>query len=274
MADRERKKCFVISPIGGSDSETRIAADFFLEDIVKAALGADFEVARADDYSKAGNITSQVIQAIANADLIVADLSGRNANVYYELGVAHSYKKHVVPMISVDEPLPIPFDNYTERTIPYSLRTVHTRSKARADLEAAVRATVGEAVSNPVTTALGLAKAAASGDNPAQLIGVLADRLIALTERMDRQDRQLRAIIRVVEPGTNALREAILGQMIAERSNKVRNALAHGRGGDFLTDQFTREVLLNDPPGGDAASSPVEDPDETPRTTPPRPERK
>jgi hypothetical protein len=39
-------------------------------------LGTDFEVKRADDYNKAGNIKGQVIQAIANADLIVADLTG------------------------------------------------------------------------------------------------------------------------------------------------------------------------------------------------------
>jgi hypothetical protein len=36
-----------------------------------------------------GNITGQVIQAIVSADLIVADLTGKNANVYYEIGVAH-----------------------------------------------------------------------------------------------------------------------------------------------------------------------------------------
>jgi hypothetical protein len=111
MAEQPPKKCFVISPIGDADSDIRIAADFFREDIVAAGLSGDFEAKRADDYSAVGNITSQVIEAINEADLIVADLTGRNANVYYELGVAQSYTKHVMPMINMDDPNPIPFDN-------------------------------------------------------------------------------------------------------------------------------------------------------------------
>ena len=101
MADTPSKQCVVISPIGSEDSDIRIAADFFLEDIVRAALSDEYEIKRADYYTKVGSITTQVIQAIFKADLIVADLSRRNPNVYYELGVAHSYKRHVVPMKDV-----------------------------------------------------------------------------------------------------------------------------------------------------------------------------
>src|SRR5687768_588982 len=113
-----KKKCFVISPIGSAGSEVRVAADFFRYEIVESAL-SDFKVDRADDFSKVDQITNQIIQAIVEADIIVADLTGPNANVFYELGVAHSYKKHVIPMIT--EGQSIPFDNLAVRTINYSL---------------------------------------------------------------------------------------------------------------------------------------------------------
>lgn len=156
-------------------------------------MNEEFIVRRADDYSAVGNITSQVIEAINEADLIVADLTGRNANVYYELGVAHSYAKHVVPMINMDDPSPIPFDNYAERTIRFSLKTVHTKRIAREQLVAAVNATMAEPVRNPVTTALGQAKAA-SGDSTEQLIATVLDRLAAVAGKVDEQERYLLAL--------------------------------------------------------------------------------
>ncbi len=132
-----------------------------------------------------------MIQAIEKADLIVADLTGRNANVYYKLGVAHSYKKHVVPMINDDvDPNQPPFDNHTERTIRYSLRTVAARNAARQALALAVEATLKEPVTNPVTTALGLAKAVAEGDDKAQLLDTLTGFVVKLDRRVEQQDRQ------------------------------------------------------------------------------------
>jgi hypothetical protein len=186
MAEQVPKKCFLISPLGPADSPTRIAADFFREDIVRAALAVEFEVKRADDYNQAGNITSQVIQAIASADLIVADLTKKNANVYYELGVAHSYKRHVVPVKNGDDdPEVLPFDNYTERTLFYSMKTVELRNSAKEVLKKMVQETLSRPVSNPVTTALGLEKAAADGDDSKLLIANVADQVASLNRQVE-----------------------------------------------------------------------------------------
>jgi hypothetical protein len=239
MAEQALKKCFVISPLGDADSDIRIAADFFLEDIVKAGLGGEFVVKRADDYSAVGNITSQVIEAINEANLIVADLSQRNANVYYELGVAHSYSKHVVPMINVDDPSPIPFDNYTERTIRYSLKTVHTKKIAREQLAAAVTATMKEPVRNPVTTALGMAKAVASGDSSEQLIATLLDRLAALTRKVDVHEQQMLALeLAMPRPGYFSQ---------GDRGGTNALALALERPAEFLTGIY-KSPFNPDPP--------------------------
>lgn len=242
MAEQALKKCFVISPIGDADSDIRTAADFFLEDIVKTGLGREFVVKRADDYSAVGNITSQVIEAINEADLIVADLSHRNANVYYELGVAHSYLKHVVPMINVDDASPIPFDNYAERTIRFSLKTVHTKRIAREQLVATVNATMAEAVRNPVTTALGQAKAA-SGDSTEQLIATVLDRLAAVARKVDEQERYLLAL-ELAEPAGYFNKAAYQAEV-----GRRANALSLVQPIDFLSGK-PKSPFNPDPPRG------------------------
>jgi hypothetical protein len=236
MAEEASKKCFIISPIGPDDSDIRTAADFFREDIVKATLGNQFEVKRADDYPNAGNITSQVIVAIRDADLIVADLTGRNANVYYELGVAHSYKKHVVPMINRDlDPNQPPFDNHAERTIPYSLKTVAARKAACELLTSAVEATLKGKVSNPVTTALGLAQATAEGDNTGQLLDQLMRTVVSMDLRLDTQARQIQQLTTIVvrqptpQEETSLLGD-LLGAALAKATSKPQTPPS-----DFLT---------------------------------------
>lgn len=71
MTDKPQKLCFVISPIGADGSPERDAADWFLE-IVGEALGADYRIERADALKKSGQITTQIIELIESADLIVA----------------------------------------------------------------------------------------------------------------------------------------------------------------------------------------------------------
>jgi hypothetical protein len=51
---------------------------------------------RADSLAKPGNVIEHVWEEIYNADLIVADLTGANANVFYELGLAHALGRPAV----------------------------------------------------------------------------------------------------------------------------------------------------------------------------------
>jgi nucleoside 2-deoxyribosyltransferase len=241
MAEPSQKQCFIISPIGADDSDIRRVADFFREDIVRKALGDEFEIRRADDYNGAGNITSQVIQAIAKADLIVADLTGRNPNVYYELGFAHTHERHVVPMISIENEHPLPFDNYTERTIKYSLRNVQDRDGSVARLKQAVQETLSDSVSNPVTTALGLAKAVAEGDDKAQLLVTLTGVVARLDSRVEQQDRQIQALNRALaRPSTAQDDTQSLGDILGAALARAKPAI------DPLTGQ--PQGLINQPP--------------------------
>lgn len=75
---------------------------------------------RADDIDRPGYIMTDVWKNIAEARIIIADLSKQNANVFYELGIAHSFKnKDQVIMISnnIDS---VPFDLRPLRSLIYN----------------------------------------------------------------------------------------------------------------------------------------------------------
>jgi integrase len=79
MAGDQKPTCFVICPIGEPGSETRKRADKVLVHVFEAALGNDYKVTRADKISEPGIITSQVLRAIQDSEIVVADLSESNA---------------------------------------------------------------------------------------------------------------------------------------------------------------------------------------------------
>jgi hypothetical protein len=86
---------------------------------IREALSlAGLEVVRADDIRSQRNILSDVVEWIAKSELIVADLTGENPNVFYELGIAHALAKPVLLLTQSIED--VPFDLRSYRLLPYS----------------------------------------------------------------------------------------------------------------------------------------------------------
>jgi phage gp29-like protein len=81
---QEREKlCFVIAPIGEEGSDVRRRSDQVLKHVIApAAKECGYETIRADKISEPGMITSQVIQHLLEDALVIADLTGRNPNVF------------------------------------------------------------------------------------------------------------------------------------------------------------------------------------------------
>jgi len=75
------------------------------------------KVKRADDIFKSSPIMEDVIHQIKISDVIIADLTGKNPNVFYELGRAHEANKHVIQISQQDH---LPFDTRHIRTILYA----------------------------------------------------------------------------------------------------------------------------------------------------------
>ena len=74
-------------------------------------------VGRADDFFSNGSIMSDIWTAIQNAKIIIADCTGRNPNVFYEIGIAHTLRKETILISQNIED--IPFDLRHLRTIIY-----------------------------------------------------------------------------------------------------------------------------------------------------------
>ncbi|MEV6487119.1 hypothetical protein AB0M20_00570 [Actinoplanes sp. NPDC051633] len=58
--------------------------------LVKVAVEENLSIKRGDDFYTGGAIMSDVWSAICASSLVIADCTGRNANVFYELGIAHT----------------------------------------------------------------------------------------------------------------------------------------------------------------------------------------
>jgi len=153
-SEEPKGKCFVVGPIGASDSDERRHSDIFFHEVLEPALTDRYEIVRADHLSEPGNINNQVIKAIVEADLIVADMSFGNPNAFYELGIADSFRKPVVLFCRRADKLP--FDKSNDRTVVADIDWYKEKCEAKAQIaEAASSIEKSEfLVSNPVTQAV------------------------------------------------------------------------------------------------------------------------
>ena len=186
------KKCFVICPIGEEESEIRKFADELFEFVIEPACkNRGYEVLRSDKISDNGMITQSIIENILQADLAIADLSGRNPNVFYELAIRHSYGLPVI-QITRDELNEIPFDVHNVRTIQYDL-SASGANKARQQIESVIETIEqGNKTLNPVTSVAGILNI--DSGNQATDVNVLSELLLkvnGLPEQLERLENNI-----------------------------------------------------------------------------------
>ena len=152
-----QKVCFYITPIGGPDSEQRHHSDLFLNSIIEPALDEfRLKVIRADQIGKPGMITSQIIEHIVNAGLVIADLSFHNPNVFYELSLRHACRLPTVQVIRACDS--IPFDLEQFRTIKIDTASIYSLvpqlETYKSEIATQVRRALSDpdAVDNPLST--------------------------------------------------------------------------------------------------------------------------
>lgn len=109
-------RCFFITPF-------RPALHYFylfLKRHIEEDLKKEFtiECHRADRNPESEPFLENIRRDIEAADLIIADCSDVNPNVFYEIGYAHASNKHVV-LITSDPPEKIPADLRGHKFIPY-----------------------------------------------------------------------------------------------------------------------------------------------------------
>jgi hypothetical protein len=152
----QRNKCFVVSAFGDTPTDVRFYAQV-LKYLIKPVLEPGYDVKRADELNREGLITNQIIERLREDDLVIADYTGRNPNVFYEVAARHSFGKPIVHLCS--DPGEIPFDVANQRAIPYSLLP-EPLEEAKLALGAAVKAIEDvdfRASTNPITSVVNVA---------------------------------------------------------------------------------------------------------------------
>lgn len=110
---------FVAMPFGIKEG---INFNKVYSEYIKPALeSVGFVVFRADEERRAGNIRTDMFQELLLADLVVADLSIDNPNVWYELGVRHALRARGVIQIQGQRDY-MPFDVSVDRTLPFHIK--------------------------------------------------------------------------------------------------------------------------------------------------------
>ena len=144
-----KKTCFVVMPI--SDQTGYESGHFgrVYKNLIKPACeDANFEVTRADDVKNTNYIVLDILNRIVSADIIVVDLSAKNPNVLYELGIRQAFDKPAV--LIKDAKTDRIFDIQGIRTIDYdeNLR-IDLVEKQRKQISAAVADTVQKHPTEP-----------------------------------------------------------------------------------------------------------------------------
>jgi hypothetical protein len=123
--------CFVMMPFGPWP-------DVYYKEIFAPAIKeAGMEPLRADELFSTGTVIEQIWEQIQKSKILLADLTGKNANVFYELGLAHAAQKPVVfTSAHLDD---VPFDLRHLRVIVYDLNDPFWGDKLKENLAAYLR---------------------------------------------------------------------------------------------------------------------------------------
>ena len=174
--------CFVVMPFGGF-------YDTYYDLIFAPAVAAaDLECVRGDSIFRPGQIMSDVWVSIQNATVLLADMTTKNPNVLYEMGLAHAIGK---PIVLVSETLEdVPFDLRAYRVLLYNKDVPDWGS----DLQKRIITALQETLENPVEAVPEMFREIVPTQAPEQ------GELYARIERLEREVRRL-----VAEPSYEGL---------------------------------------------------------------------
>ena len=141
MQKKGSKDCFVIMPITDVDGYDKGHFLRVYEDIIKPAVdNTEFKVTRADEVKETNFIHLDILKKLIDAPIAVCDLSSRNPNVLFELGIRQAFDKPVV--LIQEQGTPKIFDIGPLRYLEYSKdMKYHDVLKTQTELAESINAT-------------------------------------------------------------------------------------------------------------------------------------
>jgi len=234
-----KRVCFYICPIGSPDSIIRKRSnqifDYIITPMAKQCGYTD--VLRADTEEHSGLITSRIIDRLIESELVVADLTGQNPNVFYELAIRHAAQKPVIQIIKKDEH--IPFDVSQMNTIHLDHNDLDSVEECKSALVKKMLAFQENpnTVENPLTQAASLKSMKDSPDPETKGIALVMEMIQSLENRLFSEMRNLVTQQITIDPtdyrqyaALNQARVGKLGSSLPD--DEIRSIL------DFMTKEF------------------------------------
>src|SRR6516225_1605050 len=121
---------FIVRPFGkkpvpmkdkdGKDASVEVDFDEIDRSLIQAALAKNGLIGQTTGViAQAGNIRVDMFQMLIAYDLVIADMSIHNPNVFYELGIRHGLRPNGTILIRFESGGDVPFDLKTDRYITY-----------------------------------------------------------------------------------------------------------------------------------------------------------
>jgi len=176
VAQRSKGTCFVMMPF--SDPFNRYYTTIYRPAIEAAGL----EPGRTDDIFRPSGIVSDLWSMIQEAKVLVAELTTKNANVFYELGLAHAIGKPVV-MVS-----------QTESDVPYDLQSLRVLLYNKDDpdwgakLKKAMTSSIRETLDSPIEAVPNIFRKTVESQSPEQ--DAITAKLNAMQSQIRRLERE------------------------------------------------------------------------------------
>ena len=141
MSKGENKNCFVIMPIADCDGYEKGHFAHVYDDIIKPAIDkTEFTAIRADEVKETNFIHLDILKKLIDAPIAVCDLSTRNPNVLFELGIRQAFDKPVV--LIQEKGTPKIFDIAPLRYLEYTKEMkYHEVLESQKSLQEAIEAT-------------------------------------------------------------------------------------------------------------------------------------
>ncbi len=154
----EKKRLFVAMPYGertnclddrNANKKVKVNFNAVWEGILSPAIPKDFIAQRADELQESGIIDQLYIKWLLEADVVLADLTFGNPNVYYELGIRQALSRRGTVLVA-QQGMVLPFDVASQSVLNYDYFNAASLNKFQENLAARILNAASHEKDSPV----------------------------------------------------------------------------------------------------------------------------